>query len=262
MGILSDRQIRKEVTITPAAEGIDRPGVISYGYTSYGYDARAGYKWKVFKPYPCTVINPKAFNPALLEPVDLTPHEHQWRFDGESPTGGKLYRCWTCDKWTHHPEGNCPILDHILIPPHSFVLGETLEEFTIPRDVLCVVVGKSTYARCGIYVNVTPGEPEWRGRWTVEISNTTPLPAMVFCGEGVMQCLFLRSDERGTQLATAVRNWSERLLAMPFDPHQVAKLYEDLELILGHQFASCERSYADKKGKYQGQTGLTLPIVN
>ena len=112
-------------------------------------------------------------------------------------------------------EGDCCI-----IPPNSFALAETVEYLEIPRDILCVCVGKSTYARCGIIVNVTPLEPEWRGRITIEISNTTPLPAKIYSGEGIAQILFLRAEE------------------------------------------NCRVSYADKKGKYQDQPGLTLPVVH
>jgi dCTP deaminase len=109
--------------------------------------------------------------------------------------------------------------DFCLIPPNSFALAETVEYLEVPRDILCVCLGKSTYARCGIIVNVTPLEPEWRGRITIEISNTTPLPAKIYAGEGIAQILFFRSDEL------------------------------------------CKTSYADKKGKYQNQPGLTLPFV-
>src|SRR6266571_3998614 len=109
--------------------------------------------------------------------------------------------------------------DYCLIPPNSFALAETVEHLEIPRDIICLCVGKSTYARCGIIVNVTPLEPEWRGRVTIEISNTTPLPAKIYAGEGIAQILFMRTD------------------------------------------AICETSYADKKGKYQDQKGLTLPFV-
>jgi dCTP deaminase len=104
-----------------------------------------------------------------------------------------------------------------VIPPNSFALARTVEYFRIPRDVLVITLGKSTYARCGIIVNVTPLEPEWEGIVTLEVSNTTPLPARIYAGEGVAQMLFFQSDE------------------------------------------ACETSYADKKGKYQAQQGLTLP---
>ncbi|HYT90294.1 MAG TPA: dCTP deaminase [Gemmataceae bacterium] len=109
--------------------------------------------------------------------------------------------------------------DHIVIPPNSFALAETVEYFEIPRDILCICVGKSTYARCGIICNVTPLEPEWRGKITIEISNTTPLPAKIYANEGIAQILFFRGE------------------------------------------AVCRTSYADKKGKYQDQQGLTLPFV-
>jgi len=109
--------------------------------------------------------------------------------------------------------------DVCIIPPNSFALAETVETFEIPRDILATCLGKSTYARCGIIVNVTPLEPEWRGKITIEISNTTPLPAKIYANEGIAQILFFKAD------------------------------------------AVCEKSYADKKGKYQDQKGLTLPFV-
>ncbi len=110
--------------------------------------------------------------------------------------------------------------DHVIIPPNSFALAETVEVFRIPRDILALCVGKSTYARCGIIVNVTPLEPEWEGKVTIEISNTTPLPAKIYAREGIAQMLFLKADR------------------------------------------VCSVSYADKDGKYQHQTGLTLPRVD
>jgi dCTP deaminase len=134
---------------------LHRPGVISYGVSSYGYDVRVGRNFKVFTNARCTVVDPKHFDPASF--VDI--------------------------------EG-----DFCLIPPNSFALAETIEYLEIPRDILCVCVGKSTYARCGIIVNVTPLEPEWRGRVTIEISNTTPLPAKIYAGEGIAQILFLRGE--------------------------------------------------------------------
>jgi dCTP deaminase len=180
MGVLPDWQIKRDIKIEPFAEGLSRPGTISYGLTSYGYDVRVGRKFKVFTNAHCTVVDAKKFDPASF--VDI--------------------------------EG-----DHCLIPPNSFALAETVEYLEIPRDIICLCVGKSTYARIGIIVNVTPLEPEWRGRVTIEISNTTPLPAKVYAGEGIAQILFLRAE------------------------------------------AVCQTSYADKKGKYQDQKGLTLPFV-
>jgi dCTP deaminase len=180
MGILPDWQIQRDVKIEPFAPASLRPGVISYGVTSYGYDVRVGRSFKVFTNARCAVVDPKNFDPASF--VDI--------------------------------EG-----DYCLIPPNSFALAETVEYLEIPRDILCVCVGKSTYARCGIIVNVTPLEPEWRGKVTIEISNTTPLPAKIYSGEGIAQILFFRAD------------------------------------------AVCKVSYADKRGKYQDQKGLTLPFV-
>ena len=155
VGVLADWQIQRDIKIDPFADGVPRPGVISYGVSSYGYDVRVGRHFKVFTNARCAVVDPKNFDPASF--VDI--------------------------------EG-----DHCLIPPNSFALAATMEYLEIPRNVIAICVGKSTYARCGIIVNVTPLEPEWRGRITIEISNTTPLPAKVYAGEGIAQILFLRTD--------------------------------------------------------------------
>lgn len=213
MGILPDWAIRRDIGITPFSEGIKRPNTISYGLSSYGYDMRLGYRFRVIKPYPDAIIDPKSYREDMYESVE------------------------------------CP--NYIDIPAHSFVLGETIEEFKIPRDVLCIVMGKSTYARCGIYVNVTPGEPEWVGKWTVEISNTTPKTARVYAGEGICQCLFLRTD-----------GYSEAMLnyLKEFTLHEVSLKGEDF--LKGIHNATCGVSYADKKGKYQNQEGLTNPTVD
>jgi dCTP deaminase len=180
MGVLPDFLIKRDIKIEPFAEECSRPGVISYGVSSYGYDVRVGRKFKVFTNVYGALIDPKNFSPAAF--VDI--------------------------------EG-----DYCIIPPNSFALAETVETFEIPRDILATCLGKSTYARCGIIVNVTPLEPEWRGKITIEISNTTPLPAKIYANEGIAQILFFRAE------------------------------------------AACKKSYADKKGKYQDQTGLTLPFV-
>ena len=164
--------------IEPFEDRQVRAGVISYGLSSYGYDIRVADEFKVFTNINSTVVDPK-------------------NFDARSFVDVKTDVC--------------------IIPPNSFALARTMEYFRIPRDVLTVCVGKSTYARCGLIVNVTPFEPEWEGNVTLEISNTTPLPAKVYANEGIAQVLFFQSDE------------------------------------------ACEVSYADKKGKYQGQQGLTLP---
>ena len=155
VGILPDWQIQRDIKIDPFADGTPRQGLISFGVSSYGYDVRVGRRFKVFTNARCAVVDPKNFDPASF--VDV--------------------------------EG-----DFCLIPPNSFALAETVEHLEIPRDVLAICVGKSTYARCGIIVNVTPLEPEWRGRVTIEISNTTPLPAKIYAGEGIAQILFLRAD--------------------------------------------------------------------
>jgi dCTP deaminase len=164
--------------IEPFEDRQVRQGVISYGLSSYGYDIRVANEFKVFTNINNTVVDPKNFDDRSF--VDMT-------------------------------------TDVCIIPPNSFALAKTVEYFRIPRDVLTVCVGKSTYARCGLIVNVTPFEPEWEGYVTLEISNTTPLPAKVYANEGISQVLFFQSDE------------------------------------------VCEVSYADKKGKYQKQQGLTLP---
>jgi dCTP deaminase len=142
--------------IEPFAEKQVREGVISYGLSSYGYDVRIGDEFKIFTNINSTIVDPKAFDPRSF--VD---------FKGE-----------VC-----------------IIPPNSFALARTIEYFRIPRNVITVCVGKSTYARCGIIVNVTPFEPEWEGIVTLEVSNTTPLPAKIYAGEGIAQVLFFESDE-------------------------------------------------------------------
>jgi dCTP deaminase len=182
MGLKPDHWIRKmsleQGMIEPFVEKQVREGVISYGVSSYGYDMRVADEFKVFTNVYSAVVDPKDFSPQSM--VD---------FKGE-----------VC-----------------IIPPNSFALARTIEYFRIPRSVLTLTVGKSTYARCGLIVNVTPFEPQWEGYVTLEISNTTPLPAKVYANEGIAQVIFFEADEE------------------------------------------CEVSYADKKGKYQGQTGVTPP---
>ena len=159
---------------------IDGNPVISYGTSSYGYDIRCSNEFKIFTNINAAVVDPKAFSEESF--VDY--------------------------------EG-----DVCIIPPNSFALARTVEYFRIPRSVLTMCLGKSTYARCGIIVNVTPFEPEWEGHATLEFSNTTPLPAKIYANEGVAQVLFLEGSEQ------------------------------------------CQTSYKDRKGKYQGQTGVTLPVT-
>ena len=181
---MSDRWItqmaREHGMIDPYEDRQVRKGVISYGVSSYGYDMRVGRDFRIFTNVLSSIVDPKQFDPKSFVDVEA---------------------------------------DFILIPPNSFALAETVEYIEVPRDILCVCLGKSTYARCGIIVNVTPLEPEWRGRVTIEISNTTPLPAKIYAGEGIAQILFLKGED------------------------------------------VCRTSYADKKGKYQDQPGLTLPKV-
>jgi dCTP deaminase len=182
MSIKSDRWIAEQATkhgmIKPFVQTQVRSDVISYGVSSYGYDIRISDEYKIFTNLNTTIVDPK-------------------KFDSKSFVDFKGEIC--------------------LIPPNSFALGRTVEYFRIPRKVMTICVGKSTYARCGIITNVTPLEPGWEGYLTLEISNTTPLPAKIYSGEGIAQLLFFESDEE------------------------------------------CSVSYADKKGKYQGQTGVTLP---
>src|SRR5215216_6646207 len=142
--------------IDPFVDDQVRQGVISYGVSSYGYDVRVGSDFKVFTNVYNTVVDPKNFDPKSF--VDIK-------------------------------------ADVCIIPPNSFALARSVEYFRIPRDVLALCLGKSTYARCGIIVNVTPFEPEWEGHVTLEISNTTPLPARIYAGEGLAQVLFLGAAE-------------------------------------------------------------------
>jgi len=184
MSIKSDRWIRRMATehrmIEPFADEQIRDGVISYGVSSYGYDMRVAPEFKIFTNVLSAIVDPKAFDPKSF--VEFT-----------GPT--------------------------CVVPPNSFALARSVEYFRIPRNVLTICVGKSTYARCGIITNVTPFEPEWEGFVTLEISNTTPLPARIYANEGIAQVLFFTADEGD----------------------------------------ECEVSYADKKGKYQAQRGITLP---
>ena len=154
--------------------------IVSYGTSSYGYDMRCSTDFKLFTNLNTTIVDPKNFDDKSF--VDIRG-------------------------------------DSCIIPPNSFALARSVEYFRIPRNVLCCCLGKSTYARCGIIVNVTPFEPEWEGYVTLEFSNTTPLPAKIYANEGVAQVIFFESDE------------------------------------------SCETSYKDRGGKYQGQQGVTLPKI-
>ncbi len=150
------REMAKKGMIEPFNAKQVRKGVISYGVSSYGYDMRIGDEFKIFTNINNTVVDPKNFDPKSF--ID---------FKG----------------------------DVCIIPPNSFALASSLEYFRIPRDVIVICLGKSTYARCGIVVNVTPLEPEWEGHVTIEISNTTPLPAKIYANEGIAQLLFLQAAE-------------------------------------------------------------------
>lgn len=182
MSIKSDRWIRRMALehgmIEPFADQQVRSGVISYGVSSYGYDMRVATEFRIFTNVLNSMVDPKQFDPKSFV-----------EFEG----------------------------DVCIVPPNSFALGRSVEYFRIPRNVITITVGKSTYARCGIITNVTPFEPEWEGFVTLEISNTTPLPAKIYANEGIAQALFFEGDE------------------------------------------APETSYADRKGKYQGQRGVTLP---
>ena len=160
MSVMPDTWIREMAKtngmIEPFTEKLQREGVISYGLSSYGYDARVSREFKIFTNVDSAVVDPKDFSQASFVDRDT---------------------------------------DVCVIPPNSFALARTVEYFRIPRDVLVICLGKSTYARCGIIVNVTPLEPEWEGHVTLEFSNTTPLPAKIYANEGVAQMLFLESDE-------------------------------------------------------------------
>jgi dCTP deaminase len=160
MGLKPDHWIRKMALehemISPFVESQVRNGVVSYGVSSYGYDIRVADEFKIFTNVHSAIVDPKNFDPKSM--VD---------FKG----------------------------DICVIPPNSFALARTIEYFKIPRSVLTICLGKSTYARCGIIVNVTPFEPEWEGYVTLEISNTTPLPARIYANEGIAQVLFFQADE-------------------------------------------------------------------
>lgn len=160
MGLKADRWIREKSIndgmITPFCDEQVGKGIVSYGLSSYGYDIRVSDEFKVFTNLNSTVVDPKHFDEANV--VDF-------------------------------------VGDVCIVPPNSFALARTVEYFKIPRDVLAICLGKSTYARCGIIVNVTPFEPEFEGHITIEISNTTPLPAKIYANEGIAQVLFLQGDE-------------------------------------------------------------------
>lgn len=186
MGQLSDRQIKEYAEkcemIEPFVDHLvseeNGKRILSYGLSSYGYDLRVSNQFKVFTNVYNTVVDPKGFNESEFIQIEA---------------------------------------DECVIPPNSFALAVSVEYFRIPRNILTLCVGKSTYARCGIIVNVTPFEPEWEGYVTLEISNTTPLPAKVYAGEGLAQILFFEGSE------------------------------------------VCATSYRDRKGKYMGQVGITIP---
>lgn len=184
MGLKSDKWIEKMARdygmISPFEATSLRKGVISYGVSSYGYDIRVANEYKIFTNVNSTIVDPKNF-----ESRNVVEHK------------GEI----------------------CIVPPNSFALARTIEYFKIPRNVLAICLGKSTYARCGIIVNVTPFEPEFEGHITIEISNTTPLPAKIYSNEGIAQVLFFSGDEE------------------------------------------CAVSYKDKNGKYQKQTGITLPRI-
>jgi dCTP deaminase len=161
MAIKSDKWIRRMALehdmINPFTEKQVRAGVVSFGLSSYGYDLRVADEFKIFTNVNSAIVDPKKFDEKSFVTIQA---------------------------------------DSIMVPPNSFALARSVEYFKIPRDVLTICVGKSTYARCGIIVNVTPFEPEWEGFVTLEISNTTPLPAKIYANEGLCQILFFQSDEQ------------------------------------------------------------------
>lgn len=179
-----EKMAREHALISPfepaQIRAVDGKPVVSYGLSSFGYDVRVADEFRVFTNVYCNIVDPKAFDARGLA-----------EFKGPH-----------CD-----------------IPPNSFALAITVETFRIPRNVLTLCVGKSTYARCGVNVNVTPFEPGWEGRAVLEISNSTTLPARIYANEGIAQVLFFESDQ------------------------------------------PCAVAYSDRKGKYQGQTGITFPKV-
>ena len=191
MSVLSDKEIRERSLdggmIVPFVEELIRrtanDKVLSYGLSSYGYDVRVSNEFKIFTNINSSIIDPKCFSSENFVTKVAKDNE-------------------------------C-----VILPPNSFALANTVETFKIPRDIVVICVGKSTYARCGIVVNVTPIEPEFEGQVVLEFSNTTNLPAKIYAGEGACQFVFFKAEQ------------------------------------------VCETSYADRKGKYQGQTGVTLPKV-
>lgn len=177
---LADYEIEVEKIVHPFSDNRLTACGLTHGVTSYGYDARVGRDYKVFTDVHGTLVDPKNFNPKCF--VDFKD------------------------------------VDYCIIPPNSFALAATMERFVMPKDVLGLCIGKSTYARCGIILNITPLEPAWEGHVTVEISNSTPLPCKIYSGEGIMQVVFFRGKK-------------------------------------------CKLTYADKKGRYQNQVGITLPFT-
>jgi dCTP deaminase len=191
MNVKSDKwlieQQKKNKIIEPFITSKVSDGIISFGLSSYGYDARIANEFKVFTNAHCTIIDPKNF-------------DHKAFIDIVIDTN---------------------LSDHILIPPNGFALARTVESFNIPRNVIVLCLGKSTYARCGINVNITPIEPEFKGYITIEISNTTPLPVKIYVNEGICQFIFISAAEGD----------------------------------------ECINSYSDSGGKYMHQKGITLPRV-
>ena len=183
MGLKNDVWIANMASkgmINPFVSMQIQTGIVSYGLSSYGYDMRVADEFRIFSNVHPGIIDPKNFNTAI----------------------GTTFKSDIC-----------------ILPPNSFALSRSYEYWKIPRNVLTICIGKSTYARCGIIINVTAFEPEWEGHVTIEISNTTPLPAKIYANEGIAQVLFFEADEE------------------------------------------CLVSYKDKKGRYQGQTGITAPKV-
>lgn len=209
MGVLNDYEIRQRSLyygmIAPFEEGVKRPGVVSYGVSSYGYDFRIGYEFDLFTPsHSPPIIDPKNFDSGVAEKVDARE------------------------------------VGYIDLPPHSFALGVTVEYFRIPRDIITICLGKSTYARCGLSILVTPFEPEWEGYATVELSNPTPRPLRVYAGEGIGQLLFFQAGVNFDLLEADLGEF-----ARANGLSRVPSLFACRMM--------CDVSYRDKAGKYQGQ---------
>ena len=275
MGVLSDLQIKNLNCIIPLEKGIKRENTISYGLTSYGYDVRAGYVFDVFDASyePDQPVDPKNFDKKMLRRVNLSPLYCQAvKVSSQGMrTKNHEYVCEICNQpvFPDTEPKPCPKIkqpkNYVVIPPNSFALTETIETFNIPRQCLVIAMGKSTYARCGLVLNVTPGEPMWQGRWTIELSNTSPRPIKVYAGEGIGQMIFIRSAGVTDILLENVLEFAESLVDTKEKYPELAQIGQNFLDNLKNtpeKYYTCETSYEDKKGKYQSQSGLTYPKVD